>query len=101
MYSNSSSLMEVNIGTKFPTGKPFYIRTVTHILTGVLVEAVPGSHFVLTDAAWIADTGRYSGALATANFSEVEPYPDNRPVWVGWTAMIDACEIESAPRVQK
>jgi hypothetical protein len=30
----------------------------------------------LSDAAWIADTGRWSAALATGKLSEVEPYPD-------------------------
>jgi hypothetical protein len=83
----------------FPIGKPFMIRTVTHIVTGRLKAVIP-TEFVLTEAAWIADTGRYAGAVATANFSEVEPYPDG-PVFVGRGALIDATEIPSLPRVQK
>ena len=58
-------------------GKIYHIRTVSMIDTGRLV-AVYDKEIVLEDAAWIADTGRFTQALATATFSEVEPFPDGK-----------------------
>ena len=55
---------------------------------------------VLEDAAWIADTGRFSQALAAAEFSEVEPFPCGRVI-VGRGSIIDAVQIKIAPRSQK
>ncbi len=84
----------------FEIGGKYLIRTVTHIQTGRVVS-VGGSELVLEDAAWIADTGRFSGALNTADFSEVEPFPEGAKVIVGRGAIIDACQIPSLPRSQK
>ncbi len=81
-------------------GKPVLIRTVTHIVTGVLEKITP-SEFVLSSAAWIADTGRYAQAVASGEFGEVEPYPSEVLVSVGRGAMIDGTQIPKAPKVQK
>ena len=89
-----------NFADHWEIGKIYLIRTVTHIQTGRLVAVTP-KEFVLEDAAWIADTGRFSGALASADFSEVEPFPKGRRVIVGRGALIDAVEIDKAPMVQK
>lgn len=56
----------------FKVGKKYFIRTVTYFLTGK-VKAIKGGFLVLEDAAWIADTGRFSDALKSGEFSEVEP----------------------------
>jgi hypothetical protein len=80
-------------------GKNYLIRTVTHIQTGRVV-GVDQYEICIEDAAWIADTGRFSGALETADFSEVEPFPQGRVI-VGRGALIDAVQIPSLPRVQK
>lgn len=87
--------------TKHPykIGAIYLIRTVTMIDTGRLVE-VTDQELVLEDAAWIADTGRFSDALAKSKFNEVEPFPDGRVI-VGRNAVIDAVEIEAAPREQQ
>lgn len=53
-------------------GKKFFFRTVTYHLTGK-VKKVIGSILELEDAAWIADSGRFSDALKTGKLSEVEP----------------------------
>lgn len=53
-------------------GKKFLIRTVTYHLTGK-VKKVIGSILELEDAAWIADSGRFSDALKTGKLNEVEP----------------------------
>ena len=81
-------------------GKNIFIRTVTMALTGRLV-AVYDQELLLEDAAWIADTGRYANAVASGDFSEIEPYPDGKQVPVGRGAIIDAVEISTLPRTQK
>ena len=55
-------------------GNAVIIRTVTHYYTGRIV-ALSDAEIVLLDAAWIADTGRWSTALDTGALHEVEPYP--------------------------
>lgn len=80
-------------------GEVYLIRTVTMIDTGRVVRVTP-QEIVLTDAAWIADTGRFSDALKKAEFSEVEPFPDGEVI-INRTAVIDACVIQRAPRSQK
>lgn len=80
-------------------GKIYLIRTVTMIDTGVLVQ-VTDQELVLEQAAWIADTGRFSDAVKAAQFNEVEPFPDGRVI-VGRGAVIDAVQIEKAQRSQK
>lgn len=82
----------------FEIGKPYLIRTVTNYLTGKVV-GVTQTEIVLTDAAWIADTGRFSDALKKSAFNEVEPFPDGEVI-VGRGALIDACRITKLPREQ-
>ena len=87
-------------GHPYKIGKGYFVRTVTAYLTGRLV-AVTSQELVLTDAAWIADTGRFADALKKASFNEVEPFPDGEVI-VGRGAIIDACVFEQAlPRSQK
>lgn len=70
-------------------GKAYFIRTVTMYLTGKLVKITP-QELVLEEAAWIADTGRFSEAMKTGAFNEVEPF--SGPVIVGRGSIIDAQE---------
>lgn len=83
----------------YQIGKCYLIRTVTMIDTGRLV-AVTNQELVIEDAAWIADTGRFSDAVAKAEFGEVEPFPDGRVI-IGRGAIIDVVEIDKTPRSQK
>lgn len=80
-------------------GKPYLIRTVTMTNVGRLVK-VTDKELVLEDAAWIADTGRFSDALTKASYSEVEPWPDG-PVIINRSAVIDACQVAKVERSQK
>lgn len=83
----------------FQIGKSYLIRTVTMHYTG-RVRTVTDSDVVLDDAAWIADTGRYSDSLKNGQLSEVEPYPSS--VCVSREAIVDFCEwTHELPRVQK
>ena len=80
-------------------GETYLIRTVTMIDTGKLV-AITNQELVLEDAAWIADTGRFSDALKKAEFNEVEPFPDGEII-VGRGSIIDAVKIKKSPRDRK
>jgi hypothetical protein len=81
-------------------GSNYFIRTVTHHLTGKLIK-VTDKELVMVDAAWIADDGRYTEAIKSCEFSEVEIYPDNQEIIVGRGAIIDATTIPNLPRNQK
>jgi len=83
----------------FEVGAIYLIRTVTMIDTGRLVRVTP-TELVLEDAAWIADTGRFSDALKSLNFNEVEPFPDGQVI-VGRGSIIDAIKIKEVQRSQK
>lgn len=82
----------------FEKGEKLLIRTVTHYLTGRVVKQV-GAFLTLEDAAWIADTGRFSDALKDCSFSEVEPH--DKPVRVNTEAIIDVWQLSgNLPREQ-
>jgi hypothetical protein len=53
-------------------GKKWFIRTVTFHLVGK-IEAITGHFFQLSGASWIADSGRFMGAIKDGTLSEVEP----------------------------
>ena len=80
-------------------GKNVFIRTVTHHFTGRLAAA--DAHYLeLEEAAWIADDGRFTQALANGSLDEVEPYPGTCLVATG--ALIDVSEwLHALPREQK
>lgn len=80
-------------------GKAVFIRTVTHYFTG-RVALVKASEIVLTDAAWIADTGRFHNALKDGSLNEVEPFVG--PVSLNRHAVIDVTEWKHPlPKIQK
>lgn len=83
----------------YEVGSIYLIRTVTMIDTGRIVRVTP-TEIVLEEAAWIADTGRFSDAVKAAKFNEVEPFPDGEVI-VGRGSIVDACKIGTAPRSQK
>lgn len=80
-------------------GKNYLIRTVTMIDTGKLVAVSP-QELVLESAAWVADTGRFAGALQSCEFNEVEPFPEGRLI-IGRGSVIDAIQIPTLPKKQK
>lgn len=73
----------------YPVGEAVYIRTVTMHYTGRLVRVTAGE-LVLTDAAWIASSGRWAVALAEGTLDEVEPYPAGEVV-VSRGSVLDVC----------
>lgn len=80
-------------------GKKYFIRTVTHHHTGVLVFAGK-QEIILNQAAWIADDGRFTDALKKGEFSEVEMFPPGC-VAIGRGSLIDAVQITDVPVSQK
>ena len=63
---SASSFMEV--------GQCYLIRTVTMIQIGRVI-AINDTEIKLTDACWVADTGRFHVALEKGELSEIEIFP--------------------------
>ncbi len=84
----------------YEIGKNYFIQTVTHYYTGKLIEVLP-QEIVLEDAAWIADTGRFSDFIKDGKFNEVEPYPSGKLV-IGRGSLVQAFQwTHPLPRAQK
>lgn len=84
MKTNKNAMQSpLSVGTKV------LIRTVSFFQIGKVV-AVSNAEILLSDASWVADTGRFSEALKTGELNEVEPFPDGI-VSVNRLAIIDVC----------
>ena len=70
----------------FAVGKAYFIRTVTYHLLGK-VEKIAGNFLVLSDASWVADSGRFWKAIGEGELNEVEFVGD---AIVSMTAICDA-----------
>ena len=70
----------------YQVGQSYLFRLVTLYYTGRVKKVTP-KEIILEDAAWIADTGRFSDALKTGVLSEIEPIGE---VIIGRGAVIDA-----------
>lgn len=66
-------------------GQCYLFRTVTHYSVGRVVR-VTASDIALSDAWWVADTGRFGACLAMGTFSEVEYCGD---MFVARGALVD------------
>ncbi len=87
--------------TPWVVGSNYLIRTVTMIYTGKLTK-VYTNELVIIDAAWIAETERWTDSVKNGNFKEIEPYPDNTPVIIGRGSINDAVIVTwKLPRIQK
>lgn len=76
-----------------------FIRTLTYHLTGHVVN-IDGGFIELKDAAWIADSGRFTQAINNGVLDEVEPV--NVPVYVNIDNIVDIYEWKHPlPRDQK
>ena len=82
-------------------GKKYVIRTLTMTNHGLLIDVTP-TDFVLTQAAWIADTGRYADFLSgKIQPNEVEPYPQDAIVLVNRASYVDAIQLNATFDKQK
>jgi len=75
--------------TAFVIGKKYFIRTATYHVVGLLT-GVYKNELVLSNASWIADSGRFNAALISGNFEEIEPFVND--VIVSRGGIIDATE---------
>ena len=93
---------QMDASNPYEIGKNYFIRTVTNFYTGKL-ESVGSKELVLSSVCWIADTGRFSDAMNSADkMSEIEPYPPDVPVIIGRGAIVDAVVYNhDLPRAQK
>lgn len=55
----------------FEIGEAYFIRTVTYHFIGKIKE-IKGKFLLLSDACWVADSGRFHEALEKGTLSEVE-----------------------------
>lgn len=95
LFNGGTQALELpwNIGDKI------FVRTVTHYLTG-RVKKIVGKFLVLSDAAWIADTGRFMEFIEKGNINEVEPVTCD--VIVNTDTIVDAYAwMHDLPRRQK
>lgn len=76
----------------YQVGQSYLIRTVTLYYTGKIKRVTP-KEIILEDAAWIADTGRFSDALKTGVLNEIEPMGE---VIIGRGAVVDAARWNHA-----
>ena len=83
----------------FEIGENYLIRTVTFTLTGK-IKSKTSQFLVLSDADWIADTGRFSESLENQDkFNEVEPFKNDAIVSKG--SIVDATKIIKLIRKMK
>jgi len=80
-------------------GMNYLIRTVTMIQLGKL-KRVTDKELVLSEACWVADTGRFNEALEKGTLKEVEMF--QRDVIVSRGGIIDATEwLTELPKTSK
>lgn len=95
-----SKVIEVNgEDSLWVIGNNYLIRTVTMIQLGTL-KAVTDKELLLSDACWVADTGRFHEALESGSLNEIEMF--QRDVIVGRGSIIDATEwLSNLPKSSK
>ena len=89
MKKNSKPASKATLDQPFKIVQTYLIRTVTHYIAGRL-RSVGKQELVLEDAAWIADTGRFSDAAKHGRLNEVEPVGGLVRVAIG--SIVDAVE---------
>lgn len=83
----------------YQIGKLYFFRTVTMHLIGKL-EWVGDKELRISQASWIADSGRFHDAIKKGNLNEVEPFLND--VIIGRFSIVDVTEwTHAAPKEQK
>ena len=81
---DEDELVEVDDLEDF-VGKKLFIRTVTYHLVGKVVKKI--ANFIeLKYASWVADSGRFMGAIKDGELDEVEPVGS---AWVNLNSVTD------------
>lgn len=79
-------------------GEQYLFRTVTMIYSG-RIKDMNDDEILLEDAAWIAETKRWTDSLKTCEFNEVEPYVYDVVIYKG--AILDITKLDKLPLEQK
>lgn len=90
--------IETKDNSLWTIGSNYFIRTVTMYILGHLAE-VTSTELLITNASWVADSGRFHDALKTGVLDEVEPFIN--PVIVNRQSIIDATEWHHALPVKQ
>ncbi len=86
-------------GELLQVGKNYFIRTFSFHYVGKLV-AINENNLILENASWVADSGRFSEALANGTLSETEKYVND--VVLFRNSLLDATEWQhELPLVSK
>lgn len=72
ILKNSKQEVEEMNDLDFFVGKSWLFRTVTNYTVGTVTQRV-GRFLLLSDASWVADTGRFMNAIKYGTLNEVEP----------------------------
>ena len=99
LLSDDTQPEQTETSHPWEVGKVYFIRTVTYHLTG-RIKWVGKTELLVTEAAWIADSGRFADALQKEEFSEVEPFPAGSEVIIGRQSIIDAVQV-SKPQISQ
>lgn len=93
-----SDVRHTDVRHPFVPGNRVFIRTVTYHSTGEVVGVVDG-FVLLKDAAWVADSGRFSETIKTGALNEVEPVEE---MYVALGSVVDVFPWEhELPRTRK
>ncbi len=65
----------LSVESPLKPGNKVFIRTVTMYYTGIIAR-LDTREVVLAEAAWIPETGRFTGFLRDGTLTEVEPFAD-------------------------
>ena len=79
----------------FGVGKSVFIKTPTNYYMGTLVASDDEEFVCLSNAKWVADTGRF-GSFLSGNADEnleIEKY--SQDVYVAKAAIIEICELKN------
>lgn len=84
-------------------GESVFIRTVTYHLVGKIINVLKDGNktwLVLDEAAWVADSGRFTNAMNEGKLNEVEPV--DSPIRINTDSITDVfCWIHPLPRKQQ
>lgn len=83
----------------YKPGDVVLLATVTMWFVGRL-QSVDAQGFVITEAAWLASTGRFSESLAHGTGQEIEPMPDG-PHYIARGSLVFASPYRATLRVLK
>jgi len=90
---------ENNAEHPYNVGDKLFIRAITFHYIGQ-IDKIYKKGFLLANASWIADSGRFYNALKDGELDEVEPYPNK--VFILFDSIVDITKwIHALPTMQK